>query len=500
MVTQIRETIGRQALIALANQYESVADALMELIDNPFDYRRGRPLTIEVEVEKRSEITVLDVGGEGMDDAALADWINWGTGHEHVQDDIGQYHVGGKLAAIYLANSVEIIARRSGDDVIWRFHDPRWGTRTELLTTEPEQLSLSRIPPRLATLPPRTGFTLVRLTHLKCHRYEVGILVARLGDWYRTLIRSGACTIKVNDEVVEALHMPVSSVYEPLDIPRTKLDTGVSIRGSVWVIDRERFKVGRGVTPKAGIRTLFNGRLITQGEEFGHYLAGRGPLQRLFGEIEINNLRPNTTKDGWDRSSPGWLAVQEEMHRQLQPIVAFLNQLSESRAVSRDQRKRANRIAREVHQVIKDLAASDGALRSPIETGATSPDGRRAPSPSPDPPNERPSRGTHESPVPRTLAPEDAIGRTLRKASGRFPAIDFERLGEPDRSQVRQNPYALVVNTDYPLYRQIGETDEYLVETIVLGLLQEHLGDISSARLVAEVNRVIWAWSRTRES
>lgn len=123
-MTTLRETIGREALLALASNYSSVSEALMELIDNPFDYRYGRHLRVEVTVDKRRDsIRVLDHGGEGMNAGGLSDWIAWGTGHEHNASDIGQYHVGGKLAAIYLAESVEIVCRRSGEREVWRFSD-----------------------------------------------------------------------------------------------------------------------------------------------------------------------------------------------------------------------------------------------------------------------------------------------------------------------------------------------------------------------------------------
>jgi hypothetical protein len=63
----LQESIGREALIALSNQYPSVAHALMEMVDNPFDYRRGRRLQINIDLKKdRDTIIVQDSGGEGM--------------------------------------------------------------------------------------------------------------------------------------------------------------------------------------------------------------------------------------------------------------------------------------------------------------------------------------------------------------------------------------------------------------------------------------------------
>lgn len=289
MVTMMRETVGREALIALSNQYESVADALMEIIDNPFDYRRGRRLGIDISVAKKraGRIEVLDRGGEGMDDAGLADWIAWGTGHAHAESDIGQYHVGGKLAAIYLANSIEIICRKSGQPEIWRFEDAVWGTRKKLLDdVAPEKIDPRGLSAPIRDIPADQGFTLIVLSRLKDHRFEEGILRVRLANTYRTLLQRRDCEITLNGQSVAPLELPESTTYAPVDMPLTTAYSGVRVRGRFWVMDRDRFEDARGFRLKAGVRTVFNGRLITDGEEFGHYLAGRGALQRLMGEVD----------------------------------------------------------------------------------------------------------------------------------------------------------------------------------------------------------------------
>ena len=103
MVSTLSESIGRQALIALSNQYASVTQAIMELVDNPFDYRRGSHLTVKVTINKtKGVIRVLDFGGLGMNDQGLVEWIRWGEGPRHSPNDIGQYHVGGKHRIITL--------------------------------------------------------------------------------------------------------------------------------------------------------------------------------------------------------------------------------------------------------------------------------------------------------------------------------------------------------------------------------------------------------------
>ncbi|MBN9493294.1 ATP-binding protein [bacterium] len=499
----LEETIGRQALIALSNQYDSVADALMEIIDNPFDYRRGRHLNVDVNADKPNDVvTILDYGGEGMDDASLRDWISWGTGHAHSDEDIGQWHVGGKLAAIYLADSLEIICRKHGDHQIFRFTDQTWGTRTSLYAGHAELLGPTHLPHDIAAVDaasPGCGFTRIRLTRLKAHRYETGILEAKLGNAYRTLLNSGGCRLTVNDAVVKPLEIPYAPSYQDREvtIPRTKLEHGVTVRGRIWITDRERFKVGRGVGLKAGIRTVFNGRLITDGEEFGHYLAGRGSLQRLVGEIEINHLRPNSTKDSWDKSSVGWGAIEDFMHAEMQPLVAFLNSLVEGRSVSRQQRKRAEGVRRSVEETLKRMqarATANGTLPDSKEVG---PGGRAHPKPeggAATPPGGG-TRGAVKNP---TEPPADPIGRLLRRVRTGVPPIDFDDLGPTSRTQQLMTDAGprIVINTAFPLFPRLGETEEYLAETVFLHLLTDDAeSSLAPKDLGERLNELLLVWA-----
>ncbi|MEE9247500.1 MAG: ATP-binding protein [Dehalococcoidia bacterium] len=272
MVSTIQETIGREVVLALSNLYPSMADALMELVDNPFDYRHGRLLNIKVKVDKKKgRIVVTDYGGEGMGEDALRDWIQWGTGHTHSLDDIGQYHVGGKLAAMYLADSVEIIGRKAGQKTAFKFFDPHWGTRTEMLVSalEPlDEVALRWFDPDLARLPIEVGFSQFVLTNLKPHRYESSILLQRISNVYKHLVEQKKCHIIVNRNAVEPLEIPESVTYRnrAITIKKTKVASGVSVQGRIWVMDRDKIPIGRGVLIKAGIRTLFRDYLLHAGQ------------------------------------------------------------------------------------------------------------------------------------------------------------------------------------------------------------------------------------------
>ncbi len=506
MTTQINETISRQAMLAFANTYSNMTDALMEIVDNPFDYRHGHKISVDVSVVKKGKvgwhISVLDAGGQGMDDLGLRQWIQWGTGPEHASTDIGQYHVGGKLASIYLGRSLEIICRKSGTSKVYRFHDPDWGSRKEPSGFDIAELDMATVAwkhVRLSQLPKDSGFTLVRIENLENHRYERALLLERLASTYRELLRSGKCVMTLDGESVQPLEIPEAPTHadKAVDIPRKRLAPDVFVKGRIWVIDRERIPHGRGVSIKAGIRTLFNGRLITQGEEFGHNLAGKGSLQRLMGEITIYGIKPTSDKSKWLTSDPNWTVLNDYIHEKMRPLVAYLNRLSESTPVPRALRKRAEAVRRDLEIAFKRLERAAG---SPIGLlGETyNPGGRKPAEPSNNPRIAvQNNNGNSQSKTSknRTPPPNDAVGTLLRRTGGNIPKIDYERLGQGKRSQWGKPGETIVVNVDYPLYEQ--ESDQYLVETICLHLLNEDesFKNAPISTTLEQIDRIVWAWA-----
>ncbi len=225
-----------------------------------------------------------------------------------------------------------------------------------------DQTSVAWKDSRLSDIPSDSGFTLVRLGGLANHRYERALLLERLASSYRELISTGACIITLDGETVEPLVIPVSATHakKTVVIPKTKLASDVFAKGRIWIMDRDRIPNGRGVSIKAGIRTLFNGRLITQGEEFGHNLGGKGSLQRLMGEIHIDGLKPTADKSKWLTSDPNWEVLSTFMREEMQPLVAFLNKFSESTPVPRAQRKRTEVVRRELAEAFKKLERDTG--------------------------------------------------------------------------------------------------------------------------------------------
>ncbi len=499
-MTAITESFGRSAMLAVANNYKSVAEALMELIDNPFDKRRGRRLTISITIDKKHDrVTITDEGGEGMNDQGLQDWILWGEGPQHAAGDIGQYHIGGKSAAIYLAEGLEIVCRKSGEEEIWRFHDPCWGSREEALDSSPiTNLPQSALRWPHQAPPPGTGFTKVTLSGLRKNRYEVGILSGRLADTYRSLIERDECTIQVNGKAVATRAIPWSSSIDIVKIPRIEVFPGVRVVGQVGAIDRDRVPDARGSRITAGVRTEFNGRKITDGEEFEHKLSGKGNLQRVYGEIEIRGrgLKPNLVKTGWSQDSDAWTALEKFMHERMQPVVTHLGRISESRPASREERKRANSARRRVQEAFRKLQSlhlphsQNG--REPSGEG-TGPGGRKRPEREGTTRTEASSTRKRRPITERTPPPDDPVGRLLRRVS-EIPPVILDALGaQTSRTQWRDADdgiRSIVVNTDYPLYTSLGSNEDYVFESLVRHLVDEDSASVAEARDLFD--QIIW--------
>ena len=299
-----------------------------------------------------------------MDDSSLADWISWGTGHRHNPEDIGQWHVGGKLAAIYLANSLEILCRLAGESTVYRFNDPNWGTRTNLLEeVKPEVLTSSELVkyPQIEKVGDN-GFALLILRSLKPHRYESEILRSQLANTYRNLLEKGKCQIVVDGEDVVPFPIPESTTFKPILISK-RLQGGLTVKGRIAVIDRERLEKRRGLQLSAGIRTVFGGRLIKDGESFGHNLSGRGISSGSLAKWSLNiSSQTQPRMIGTKTAFYGNLLRNSCMQR-CSPVVTFLNQFGESRQISREHKKLVAVVRRQVEDALKKLSRAGPGFR-----------------------------------------------------------------------------------------------------------------------------------------
>ena len=500
----IAETIGRSALLAAASNYKSVAEAMMELIDNPFDKRWGRHLTIDITIDKKNGIaTILDVGGEGMDDEGLQEWIRWGEGRGHSATDIGQYHIGGKLAAMYLAEGLEIVSRKSGEHETWRFGDPEWGSRREVLEEAPIE-STTDTSIRWPNGKPKTsaGFTRLTLQALKPHRYDLKRLTVTLAETYRTLILNGDCIIRLNGEEVRPLEIPWSNSVEIREIGLTSVGLGVRIKGKIGAIDRDRLPESY-TRLEPGIRTEFNGRRISEGEGFGHNLAGRGTLGRLYGEIEIigQTLTPNQLKDGWPMDSEGWQAVENYLREEMRPVVNELNRIAGARSATREENKWANNALKRIGNAVQILETlkQDGNAAHDSESGGSQ--GRKRPEAKAEEKteSEKATIRARSERRPRTPAPENAVGR-LRRLAKHLPRVDYDELGPGSRrTEWRNNDDStrtIIINRDYPLATGRLNQD-YVFEAVAIHIVSEDAATLQEFKDMFD--RLVWADKKAQE-
>ena len=328
-----REHISRQALLSFASNYDSASEAIMELVDNPIDYRGDRQLHIDIDIDfavpnrglSNGRISIRDSGGKGMNIDDLQNWLRWGDGERHHVNDIGQFHVGGKLAAIYLAEQLQVTCRRAGENQIWHFSDDKWGSRTDFTNQEFIELS-----PRnrgwISELADDTGFVQVTLSGIKHGHFTLDELRATLTDTYETLLESGDVVIRVNGEYLAAYTLPWLSGITMQRIEPLEIMPGVFLEARVGAINRRDLPRGMSERVLPGIRTDFNGRKITAGETFGVNLHGRGRSQRVFGDISISgpNFHPNQNKTGWDLNSAEWFAITRRVKPLIQQVLRDL--------------------------------------------------------------------------------------------------------------------------------------------------------------------------------
>lgn len=488
------------------NQYSTVSEALFEIVDNPIDYRFGRNLAINVEVDKAHDrVAIEDFGGEGMDDEGIQDWLNWGSGHPHSSSDIGRFHYGGKAATGFLANHVRLMARRAGTKDIWLFEDEEWATREEWgKYGPPRTMERSEVPSHIADLEDTIGFVRIELSDLhKARRYRLDDLRFKLANVYRSLLLEGQISIKLDGSIIAPLKLPESSAFPPV-VLNTKLPSGRRLRGRIWRLNRD--EVANSKFIKGGIRTLFNRRLITEAEYFGYYAEGKGLLASLIGELHLDFCLPVPSKTAWVTDSDEWYEVSEAMQKILDPVIRTFREASEKNPVPREERKRANDVHRQLAKALKLLAREGhqaGGGRDEAQTLAANEAGRRPPSQLNGPTRE-PAGGSHGATKSPTRPPPDAVG-TLRRLVQRI-----EKSG--DLLPIRPKPMAdkalrsgrdsekgsevIVVNTLHPMYVDLEGAAAYMAETAILEMLRpyDEPDALKASDYYGEVLQILNAW------
>jgi len=182
----IKEQVSTRAIDALMSNYRDAQQAFLELIDNAVDNRvAGASLSVRIRATK-SELSVLNQGGRGLDLEGLENFFVWGYS-EKTAGQIGFYGVGGKSAMGYLGRSMEVVCSTPGSDTEYKIYDPSWETRPEgeWKEYEPEER-------RTTTT---DGYFRVKVTNLK-REIASAALNHKLGDIYRPLLLDGSVKCK----------------------------------------------------------------------------------------------------------------------------------------------------------------------------------------------------------------------------------------------------------------------------------------------------------------
>lgn len=481
----VRERIDPGITASLFSNYRSSADAVMELVDNALDARLPRTaLLVQLTIHPQS-IVVHAEGGEGMGPRELERrYLRWGGSAKRGRHLLGQYGQGGKAAVGHLGSRFSVEASRPGDELAWRFHDPDYRDRSRLKTYE------------LETLPKRTptavGYVRIRIDGVdkRVDSRRVGL---RLADVYRPLLLTADLRITLNGVPLTALEIPTleSNLF------RVRA-AGAYLSGWVGVADRE----GVRADLEPGLRCYKLGRLIHQGEFFGHPSAAQSPgLAKLTGEVDLPPVPLTMNKSDFDRDSLEWVAVEVRLHDLLAPMVRRLMRddqvpppASAVRAAEHARRllSQALRLAQrpelfpgEAAGGTAPLEATEQAPTLPLtferEAGPTGePGAGRATEPGPPPP------------------PRD---RAHGKRHG-FGAIRVAALDPAIRSRlvVEEGTTWIVVNSRYPLFVERGGDVLYQVETAAREICRtiEGVGVAEYERRIEELLNTVFQLHRSR--
>lgn len=321
-----------------------------------------------------------------------------------------------------------------------------------------------------------------------------------IGNTYRRLIEDRHLTIRLNGKVVEAQKLPMSSAFAQRSAD-VRLASGRKVR--VWVGRLERDALKDGVNRvQGGVRLLYQGRLIAEGEYFGNNLGGQGQLASLIGEADLNHVPPLSNKTGFKRSTPEWEEVDSALHDWLAPIITEFRRAAESQPITREERKKVAQLQRHLTEAFRHLRTEPGSGpdRSDVDGDQG---GRRPPRPKRHRAIGRHLSGTHRPPTPRTEPPVDAVGVLERlarrlKRGNEAPPIELADLDPSVRSESLRNADTVVkvrINRQFPVYAELRGHEAYLAETALMELLKPGADErVPVGEFINDLNRALDAW------
>ena len=464
----VRERIAPEITASLFSNYRSSADAVMELVDNAVDSRLAKSQLVVAITVHPTSLIVMTEGGEGMGVQELErNYLRWGGSPKRGRHLLGQYGQGGKAAIGHLGQRFSVEASRPDEEIAWRFLDDDYRDRSRLKTYE------------VVPVPKRTdvgiGYVRIRIDGVD-KRIDQRRLVQRLANTYRPLLDSESLRITLNNQPVKAEPLRTT---ERKDISLNA--AGGRLRGWLGLADADQ--ASAGWTP--GLRCYKLGRLITEGEFFGHPGPAQLPaMVRLIGEIDIPQVRLTMNKSDFDRDSDQWVDVEARIHRAMAPIVRRL-----ARDTEEPPPANAVRVAEQVRRLLSQaLRLTD---RPDIFSGLTlaNPETaqRRAAS------DELPF-DAQPGPEPELREPKvPRIGDASKATRGRgFGSIVIRPLDPSVRSTtvVEDATRVVVINSRYPLFKERRGDIWYQLETAAREVCQS--ADAANvAEYEARVNEII---------
>jgi len=158
-----------------------------------------------------------------------------------------------------------------------------------------------------------------------------------LSNTYRKLLENGEATILMNGEPISPLSIPLYDGYETQSF-KEKTSNHMVLEGWIGRLKRDA-RVKDGTKIAGGLRLLRKGRLIKEGEYFGHRdFKYKASLGTLIGEVELPKVPVLPNKTGFDTDSSDWEEVRKNMYKILKPhIDELLNERDED-IVSREEK------------------------------------------------------------------------------------------------------------------------------------------------------------------
>lgn len=462
---------------SIMSNYRDPQLAVLDLVDNTIDNRIDtKPLRVTIQVRK-GEIYIRNVGGAGLDQQGLENFLNWGHS-EKGATQIGQYGVGGKAAMGFLGRSLEVRCSPQGSDEEYRFVDPDWKSKGEIAEKEHEG--------EIGKAFTQEGYFTLRITNAE-KTVNPKALIAKLGDVYRSLLLDKKISISVNGTEVPPLeikYLDSEPEHKP-EILRVHTGFGDHVDMKVGVLES-----GQDVRP--GIRGYYRGRLIEDGLYFGLRRQDDIPqLSRLIGEAHLDILNVTTNKSDFIHDLR-WEHVDATITQALLPWKEKLAnlRLDQSTPVEPWERDLLRQTKREIEGVFAYLG---------LITRASLPGeswGRLPPTPREDVP---PPTGRTRKVGPREGATASDYGAVVGPTVRRWGVFrDWEAvplgLGQRKRSEVGgEKGDILRIDSESDLYQYAKISGDrnlksYIAETVILAATQAANPKLSGQELEEMVN------------